>query len=61
MGLLSMLLSQSYAMVVCWQWEKIPMRAIWGLGVPLVFGGGRSVAEAMVFTIISDVVSDSKR
>lgn len=53
-----MLLSQGYAMAMCWQ---LPIRAIWGLGAPLIFGGGRSVAEAMVFTMISDVVSDSKR
>jgi hypothetical protein len=56
-----MLLSQGYAMVVCWQSDKIPLEAIWGIGVPLLFGGGRSVAEAMVFAIIADIVPDDKR
>ncbi|RSL70833.1 hypothetical protein CEP54_001656 [Fusarium duplospermum] len=60
LSILSMLLSQAYAMIVCWQWKKIPVEALWGLGVPLLLGGGRSVAEAMVFAIIADVVPDKK-
>ncbi|RSL74336.1 hypothetical protein CEP51_011603 [Fusarium floridanum] len=56
-----MLLSQAYGMIVCWQWKKIPVEALWGLGVPLLLGGGRSVAEAMVFAMIADVVPDKKR
>ncbi|UZP35906.1 hypothetical protein NXS19_003722 [Fusarium pseudograminearum] len=51
----SVLLSQSYAMIVCWQSGNIPLEAIWGIGVPLLFGGGRSVAEAMVFAMIADL------
>ncbi|CZS78659.1 unnamed protein product [Fusarium graminearum] len=57
----SMLLSQSYAMIVCWQSHNVPLEAIWGIGVPLLFGGGRSVAEAMVFAMIADVVPEDKR
>ncbi|RGP72284.1 major facilitator superfamily general substrate [Fusarium sporotrichioides] len=57
----SMLLSQGYAMFVCWQSDKIPLEAIWGIGVPLLFGGGRSVAEAMVFAVIADIVPEDKR
>ncbi|RGP79133.1 major facilitator superfamily general substrate [Fusarium longipes] len=57
----SILLAQSYAMFVCWQADNIPLEAIWGIGVPLLFGGGRSVAEAMVFAIIADIVPDDKR
>ncbi|KAM5352260.1 hypothetical protein ACJ41O_004983 [Fusarium nematophilum] len=60
-SIFGMLLSQAYAMLVCWQWKKIPIEAIWGLGVPLLIGGGRSVAEAMVFAIISDAVPPAKR
>ncbi|RTE71588.1 hypothetical protein BHE90_014007 [Fusarium euwallaceae] len=61
LSILSMLLSQAYGMIVCWQWKKIPVEALWGLGVPLLLGGGRSVAEAMVFAMIADVVPDKKR
>ncbi|KAF9771212.1 hypothetical protein IL306_011156 [Fusarium sp. DS 682] len=60
-SILSMMLSESYAMFVCWKSDIIPLEAIWGIGVTLLFGGGRSVAEAMVFTIIADTVPDSKR
>ncbi|KAI1056695.1 hypothetical protein LB507_002650 [Fusarium sp. FIESC RH6] len=60
-SIFSMLLSQGYAMVICWQSEKIPLEAIWGIGAPLLFGGGRSVAEAMVFAIVADIVPESKR
>lgn len=56
-----MVLSQAYAMFICWKSEIIPLEAIWGVGVPLLFGGGRSVAEAMVFAIIADTVPDQKR
>jgi MFS transporter, PCFT/HCP family, solute carrier family 46 (folate transporter), member 1 len=61
MSILGMLLSQAYAMYICFQWRMIPLRAIWAMGAPLLLGGGRSVAEAMVFTIISDIVPESKR
>lgn len=61
MSILSMCLSQAYVMYVCWQWKSLPPRAFWGLGVFLLLGGGRSVAEAMVFTILSDVVPGAKR
>ncbi|KAI6752629.1 hypothetical protein HG530_013381 [Fusarium avenaceum] len=44
-SILSMLLSQAYAMFICWKSEIIPLEAIWGIGVPLLLGGGRSVAE----------------
>jgi MFS family permease len=60
-SILSMLLSQAYAMFICWKSKIIPLEAIWGIGVPLLLGGGRSVAEAMVFAIIADTVPDQKR
>jgi MFS family permease len=60
-SILSMILSESYTMFVCWKSSMIPLEAIWGIGVALLFGGGRSVAEAMVFAIIADMVPDSKR
>ncbi|KAK2479475.1 hypothetical protein H9L39_08849 [Fusarium oxysporum f. sp. albedinis] len=53
-SILSMILSQSYAMFVRWKSDMIPLEAIWCIGVALLFGGGRSVAEAMVFAIIVD-------
>ncbi|KAF4500956.1 MFS transporter [Fusarium agapanthi] len=46
-SILSMILSESYAMFVCWKSDMIPLEAIWCVGVALLFGGGRSVAEAM--------------
>ncbi|KAK7423618.1 hypothetical protein QQZ08_008972 [Neonectria magnoliae] len=61
LSVLSIFFSQFYAMYICWEWRSMPLRAIWGLGTLLLFGGGRSVAEAMVFTILSDVVPAAKR
>ncbi|KAH7148841.1 hypothetical protein EDB81DRAFT_476966 [Dactylonectria macrodidyma] len=61
MCVFSLYMSQVYAMCVCWQWIAMPLKAIWGLGAVLLLGGGRSVVEAMVFTIISDVVPGAKR
>ncbi|KAH7149603.1 putative MFS transporter [Dactylonectria estremocensis] len=61
MSIFGLCISQAYTMYVCWQWRAMPLKAIWGLGAVLLLGGGRSVAEAMVFTIISDVVPGVKR
>ncbi|KAF5587136.1 major facilitator superfamily transporter [Fusarium pseudocircinatum] len=55
-SILSTILSESYAMFVCWKSDMIPLEAIWCVGVALLFGGGRSVAEAMVFAIIADTL-----
>lgn len=57
----SLFISQALGMFVCWKWKTIPLRAIWAMGVPMLLGGGRSIAEAMVFTIIADVTTRSKR
>ncbi|EHK40720.1 hypothetical protein TRIATDRAFT_6177, partial [Trichoderma atroviride IMI 206040] len=54
-------LSESYFLLICWRWRDIPLRAIWGSGAIILLGGGRGVAEAMVFTSISDVIPESKR
>ncbi|KAK7419914.1 hypothetical protein QQX98_003102 [Neonectria punicea] len=61
LSVVSIFFSQFYAMYICWEWRSLPLRAVWGLGTLLLFGGGRSVAEAMVFTILSDVVPAPKR
>lgn len=60
-SILSLFLSQGYAMCVCWWWKQIPIKALWGSGAVLLLGGGRIVAEAMVFTIVSDVTPKSQR
>ncbi|KAF5650960.1 major facilitator superfamily transporter [Fusarium sp. NRRL 52700] len=55
-SILSMILSESYVMFVCWKSDMIPLEAIWCIGVALLCGGGRSVAEAMIFAIITDTL-----
>ncbi|KAL6908326.1 major facilitator superfamily domain-containing protein [Trichoderma evansii] len=61
LSIISLFLSESYSLLICWGWRHIPLRAIWGSGAIMLLGGGRGVAEAMVFTSISDVISESKR
>ncbi|RFU77575.1 hypothetical protein TARUN_4657 [Trichoderma arundinaceum] len=61
LSILSLFLSEGYILLICWKWRQIPLRAIWGSGVIMLLGGGRGVAEAMVFTSISDVIPESKR
>jgi MFS transporter, PCFT/HCP family, solute carrier family 46 (folate transporter), member 1 len=61
MSIMSLFLAEGYALLVCWQWRQVPLRAIWGSGAIMLLGGGRGVAEAMVFTSISDVMPESKR
>lgn len=61
LSVLSIFLSQGYAILICWKWKTVPIRAVWALGAPLLLGGGEAVSEAMVFTIISDVVPSIRR
>ncbi|PON29280.1 hypothetical protein TGAM01_v201529 [Trichoderma gamsii] len=61
LSILSLFLSESYSLFICWRWRQIPLRAIWGSGAIILLGGGQGVAEAMVFTSISDVIPESKR
>ncbi|KAM0481436.1 hypothetical protein ACHAPX_003542 [Trichoderma viride] len=61
LSILSLFLSESYSLFICWRWRQIPLRAIWGSGAIILLGGGQGVAEAMVFTSISDMIPESKR
>ncbi|KAI9172423.1 MFS efflux pump atnC [Paramyrothecium foliicola] len=61
MSILSILLSQGFSIFILAQNGRVPLQAIWGIGVPLLLGGGRPVAEAVVFTIISDMAVASRR
>ncbi|KAL7927837.1 major facilitator superfamily domain-containing protein [Trichoderma austrokoningii] len=61
LSILSLFLCESYFLFICWRWRQIPLRAVWGSGAIMLLGGGRGVAEAMVFTSISDVIPESKR
>lgn len=61
LSILSLFLAEGYMLLICWKWREVPLRAIWGSGVIMLLGGGRGVAEAMVFTSISDVIPESKR
>lgn len=60
-SILGMLLAQGYVTYILMQKGRVPLRAVWGLGVPLLVGGGRSTAEAVVFTIISDASTGLQR
>ncbi|KAL7820330.1 major facilitator superfamily domain-containing protein [Trichoderma aethiopicum] len=61
LSIASLFLSEACDLIICWQWRKVPLRALWGSGAIMLLGGGRGVAEAMVFTSISDVIPESKR
>ncbi|KAH0498893.1 hypothetical protein TgHK011_006120 [Trichoderma gracile] len=61
LSIISLFLSEACDLLICWKWRQVPLRAIWGSGAIMLLGGGRGVAEAMVFTSISDVIPESKR
>ncbi|KAH7326245.1 major facilitator superfamily domain-containing protein [Stachybotrys elegans] len=60
-SILGLLLAQAYATIVLWKSDEIPIEAFWASGIPILLGGGRGVAEAMVFALISDSVSTSSQ
>ncbi|KAH8130028.1 major facilitator superfamily domain-containing protein [Trichoderma asperelloides] len=61
LSILSLFISESFFLFILWRWRQIPLRATWTSGAILLLGGGQGVAEAMVFTSISDVTPESKR
>ncbi|KAL6896091.1 major facilitator superfamily domain-containing protein [Trichoderma longibrachiatum] len=61
LSIASLFLSETCDLLICWQWRHVPLRALWASGAIMLLGGGRGVAEAMVFTSISDVIPESKR
>ncbi|EGR50620.1 uncharacterized protein TRIREDRAFT_57643 [Trichoderma reesei QM6a] len=61
LSIISLFLSEACDLLICWKWHHVPLRAIWGSGAIMLLGGGRGVAEAMVFTSIADVIPESKR
>lgn len=58
---LGMILSQLIWAVVAWNWHRWDLRYVWASSAALLVGGGESVAEAMVFAIITDVAPEEKR
>ncbi|KAK5987488.1 Efflux pump ustT-like protein [Cladobotryum mycophilum] len=61
LSLLSLFLSEGYTLLIYLNWKTVPLRAMWASGGILLLGGGRGVAEAMVFATISDAMPESKR
>lgn len=61
LSVVGLFLSQAYADFVIWMSPRVPLTAIWGSGVPLLIGGGRSMAESMVFALISDIIPAARR
>jgi MFS family permease len=51
----------AYTQVICYFGRSTPLRLVWLSSLHTVFGGSSSVANAMMFTVISDVVPETKR
>lgn len=56
-----MVLSQLIWIVIAWNWRRWDLRLVWSSSAALLVGGGESVAEAMVFAMVSDVAPEEKR
>lgn len=51
----------AWVMFVLSFWQIFPLELIWLGSLSIIIGGGSSVANAMVFTVISDVIPESGR
>lgn len=51
----------AWQLVVCWADGGVDLRWIWAAAITDLFGGGSAVANAMVFTILADVVPETRR
>lgn len=59
--ILGMILSQLIWIAVAWNYKRWDLRNVWFSSLPLLIGGGETVAEAMVFAIVADVAPEGKR
>jgi MFS family permease len=50
-----------YIQLICAFGRTIPLELAWLSSLYTIFGGGNAVANAMVFTVISDVVNEAGR
>ncbi|KAG8168610.1 hypothetical protein KVR01_001359 [Diaporthe batatas] len=55
-----MILSQLIWIAAAWNHPRWDLRNVWFSALPLLIGGGATVAEAMVFAIIADVAPEGK-
>lgn len=58
---LGMVLSQLIWIVFAWNWWLWDIRFVWVSSAALLVGGGQSLAEAMVFAMVSDVASAERK
>ncbi|CAN8106000.1 unnamed protein product [Discula destructiva] len=58
---LGMILSQLIWIVAAWNWRLWDLRLVCASSAALLLGGGKSVAEAMVFAMVSDVASERRK
>ncbi|KUI61057.1 hypothetical protein VP1G_08216 [Cytospora mali] len=56
-----MIMSQFLWFGIAWNWKAWDLRYVWASSLPLLIGGGESVAEAIVFAIVADVAPEEKR
>lgn len=58
--ILGMVLSQLVWIATAWNHTRWDLRTVWFSSLPLLVGGGETVAEAMVFAIVADVAPEGK-
>lgn len=51
----------AWYMIVLYLWQIFPLELVWLGSLTMFIGGGSSVANAMIFTVISDVIPESGR
>ncbi|KAF3937485.1 hypothetical protein ABW19_dt0204557 [Dactylella cylindrospora] len=58
---LGLILAMAWILLVCYNWETIPIQAVWGTGVFRIIGAGPAVAFAMIMSMVADVSSETSR
>lgn len=56
-----MVISQLLWAVVAWNWRRWDLRFTWTSSAALLIGGGQSMAQGMVFAMITDIAPQNKR
>ena len=61
LSLIGIILSSCWMLIISWFWQVFPLRLIWLAPIFQAVGGGTVVAVTMIFTMVSDVVTQEDR
>lgn len=58
---IALFVKYAYVQLICYLGAELPLKLTWFSALHTIFGGSVTVATALIYTIISDIVPGSER